>query len=120
MTTKLAVVEKPDVIEFIGGDPTELVKVITLGICTAGLRAFQHLAGQRPQPPLPVAAPNDEVMTADDVAVFLGVDRKTVYDFAGRGVIPHRRLGKRMLFSRSGLVSWLSAWSKGSSDGGSG
>ena len=105
-------------IEFRGGDPTELVKVITLGICTAVLHAVQRLAGRRLPPASP--QPNNEVMTADDVAVFLGVDRKTVYDFDGRGVIPHRRLGKRMLFSRSGLVSWLSAWSKGSSDGGSG
>jgi excisionase family DNA binding protein len=48
-----------------------------------------------------------EVMDADEVAVFLGVDRNTVYDYAGRGEIPHRRLGKRLLFSRSALVSWL-------------
>jgi excisionase family DNA binding protein len=48
-----------------------------------------------------------DVMTADDVAAFLGVDRTTVYDFAGRGVIPHQRLGKRLLFRRGALVSWL-------------
>jgi excisionase family DNA binding protein len=48
-----------------------------------------------------------EVMDADEVAVFLGVDRNTVYDYAGRGEIPHRRLGKRLLFSRSALVAWL-------------
>jgi len=48
-----------------------------------------------------------EVMDADEVAAFLGVDRNTVYDYAGRGEIPHRRLGKRLLFSRSALVSWL-------------
>lgn len=48
-----------------------------------------------------------EVMTADDVAAFLAVDRKTVYDYANRGRIPHRRLGKRLLFSRSVLVEWL-------------
>ena len=55
-------------------------------------------------------APGDEsrdVMTADEVAVFLGVDRNTVYDYAGRGVIPHQRLGKRILFRRGALVSWL-------------
>jgi len=58
---------------------------------------------------LPVAAvPGDpEVMDADDVAAFLGLDRKTVYDYAGRGEIPHRRLGKRLLFSRSAIVRWL-------------
>jgi len=50
-----------------------------------------------------------EVMDADELAVFLGVDRKTVYDYAGRGEIPHRRLGKRLLFSRSAIVEWLGA-----------
>jgi excisionase family DNA binding protein len=48
-----------------------------------------------------------EVMDADEVAAFLGVDRNTVYDYAGRGEIPHRRLGKRLLFSRSAIVAWL-------------
>ena len=52
-------------------------------------------------------APRSDVMTADEAAAFLGVDRTTVYDFAGRGVIPHQRLGKRLLFRRGGLVAWL-------------
>jgi excisionase family DNA binding protein len=53
------------------------------------------------------ATSNSDVMTADEVAEFLGVDRNTVYDFAGRGEIPHRRLGKRLLFRRGAVVSWL-------------
>jgi excisionase family DNA binding protein len=53
------------------------------------------------------APPESDVMNADEVAAFLGVDRTTVYDFAGRGVIPHQRLGKRLLFRRGALVSWL-------------
>lgn len=55
----------------------------------------------------PAAAPNAEVMCAEDVAAFLGVDRNTVYDYAGRGTIPCRRLGKRLLFHRPALVTWL-------------
>ena len=51
--------------------------------------------------------PDAEVMSAEDVAAFLGVDRNTVYDYAGRGTIPCRRLGKRLLFHRPVLVSWL-------------
>lgn len=50
-----------------------------------------------------------DVMTADDVAAFLGVDRNTVYEFAARGVIPHQRLGKRFLLRRGAIVSWLDA-----------
>lgn len=57
--------------------------------------------------PAPIRDP--EVMDADQMAAFLGVDRKTVYDYAARGEIPHRRLGKRLLFSRSAIVAWLGA-----------
>ena len=56
--------------------------------------------------PEPTTVPA-EVLSAEEVAVFLGVDRKTVYDYANRGQIPHRRLGRRLLFSRSALVVWL-------------
>jgi len=48
-----------------------------------------------------------DTMTADEVAEFLGVNRKTVYEYANRGEIPHRRVGKRLLFSRGALVAWL-------------
>jgi excisionase family DNA binding protein len=51
--------------------------------------------------------PAREGMNADEVAAFLGLDRKTVYDYANRGHIPHQRLGKRLLFSRSALMAWL-------------
>lgn len=58
----------------------------------------------------PSVTPGDspkDVMTADEVAEFLGVDRNTVYEFASRGVIPHQRLGKRLLFRRGAVVAWL-------------
>ena len=46
-------------------------------------------------------------MCADEVAAFLGVNRKTVYEAVTRAVIPCRRLGRRVVFSRSALVAWL-------------
>jgi len=61
--------------------------------------------GETPVTATPSA--ESDVMNADEVAAFLGVDRTTVYDFAGRGEIPHQRLGKRLLFRRGALVSWL-------------
>ena len=51
-----------------------------------------------------------EGMSADEVAEFLGLNRKTVYEYASRGHIPHQRLGKRLVFSRSALVAWLGTW----------
>lgn len=56
---------------------------------------------------LPNRAAESEVMTAAEVADFLGVDLSTVYDYANRNVLPHQRLGRRKLFSRSALVAWL-------------
>jgi excisionase family DNA binding protein len=52
-------------------------------------------------------APAREVLGADEVAAWFCVDRKTIYNAAARGTIPHQRLGKRILFSRAALVSWL-------------
>ncbi len=51
--------------------------------------------------------PPTDVLNADEVAHLLRVDRKTVYDAAGRGHVPHRRLGKRLVFSRTALLDWL-------------
>jgi excisionase family DNA binding protein len=70
--------------------------------------AFQRLI-EIPSAPAELAAATEtrDVMTADEVAEFLGVDRNTVYDFASRGVIPHQRLGKRLLFRRGAVVAWL-------------
>lgn len=86
-------------------DATDLVPWIDALALTlaAGLRVGAAGLGAGTTPGEP------EVMDADELAVFLGVDRKTVYDYAGRGEIPHRRLGKRLLFSRSAIVEWLGA-----------
>jgi len=92
----------------------ELLREIALGALRSGIAFLQaQLATAQPPPaplalaPAPPGAPDRDVMTADEVAAFLGVDRNTVYDCAGRGVIPHQRLGKRVLFRRGALVSWL-------------
>jgi excisionase family DNA binding protein len=109
---------EPRVID-IPGDPKEFVKLIALGIFSGGVQVLQHLAGGMQRAPVQEAEPTAEILTADEVAEFLGVDRNTVYDYAGRGVIPSRRIGKRMLFSREALALWLASCSKRSSEGNS-
>jgi len=62
----------------------------------------------KPRPRGGAADPVEPVtLTADQVAALLGVDRQTVYDYAGRGEIPHRRLGRRILFGRQAILAWL-------------
>lgn len=68
--------------------------------------AFQSLVSDGVAPAI-TPQPTSDVLTADEAAAFLGVDRNTVYDYANRGVIPHQRLGKRILFRRGALVAWL-------------
>lgn len=48
-----------------------------------------------------------EVLNVDQVAELLHLGRNTVYDAANRGEIPHRRVGRRLLFSRSAVLEWL-------------
>ena len=48
-----------------------------------------------------------EVLNVDQVAELLGLGRNTVYDAANRGEIPHRRVGKRLIFSREAVMEWL-------------
>jgi excisionase family DNA binding protein len=48
------------------------------------------------------------VLTVDEVAALLRVNRKTVYELIGRGEIPGaRRLGRALRFSRDAVLDWL-------------
>ena len=66
-----------------------------------GFEAADVHEGARP------LAMHPDVMSAVEVARFLGLSRNSVYDGANRGEIPCRRVGRRLLFSRSALVLWL-------------
>ena len=61
-----------------------------------------------PAEPTVAAPPADaDVITIDEAAVWLRVDRKTLYDAANRRAIPCARLGRRILLSRAALGRWL-------------
>jgi excisionase family DNA binding protein len=46
-------------------------------------------------------------LSVADVAVLLGVSEWLVLQQVRRGGLPHRRVGRRILFSRSRLLTWL-------------
>jgi excisionase family DNA binding protein len=56
---------------------------------------------------LTIASREHECMTAEELASWLRVNRKTVYQYAARNVIPCRRLGRRLVFSRPAVTAWL-------------
>jgi excisionase family DNA binding protein len=70
------------------------------------LRAFVEDAARRVVRE-ELAARKDAVLDVDSVAALLDVGRNAVYEACARREIPHRRVGKRILFSRSALLRWL-------------
>ncbi len=50
---------------------------------------------------------DDDILTAEEAAKFLKVGRNQLYEAAGRGELPHRRIGRTYRFSRSALIAWL-------------
>mgnify|MGYP001607625709 FL=1 len=53
-------------------------------------------------------APLDpDIMSAADVADMLGLKEQTVTEAAARGELPHRKIGRRYLFSRRAITSWI-------------
>ncbi|MBE7448588.1 MAG: helix-turn-helix domain-containing protein [Kofleriaceae bacterium] len=66
-------------------------------------------APARAAPPLTldVAEARADVCTVAEVARWLGVDKKTVYDAVHRRELPCARLGRRVLLSRAAITEWL-------------
>jgi len=59
-----------------------------------------------PRPALPPAV--TAIMTVDEAAKFLRLNRKTLYNAIRRGELPGvRRLGRRLLVSRETVLQWL-------------
>ena len=70
---------------------------------TAFARAFVRPDGAS-------ASPDDtqaDVCTVAEVARWLKVNRKTIYDAVNRRELPSARLGRRVLLSRAALTEWL-------------
>jgi excisionase family DNA binding protein len=48
-----------------------------------------------------------EIVTYDELVERLKVPRRTLERYVSKGKIPHRRLGKRVLFYWPAIVQWL-------------
>jgi excisionase family DNA binding protein len=56
-----------------------------------------------------MARPDGEILTLDEVAVFLKAGKRTVYRLAQNGEIPAFKLGGTWRFRRSDLDRWIDA-----------
>lgn len=48
-----------------------------------------------------------EVINVPDAAKLLGCSRTKIYEMANRHQLPHRRIGRKIIFSRVALTAWL-------------
>lgn len=48
-----------------------------------------------------------DVMRADEVAMLVGISKRTVYEWARQGRLPCRRRGNVVLFLRPEVAAWL-------------
>jgi excisionase family DNA binding protein len=47
--------------------------------------------------------PQNDVLTVEEVARFLGISKASVYEALRKGEIPHARIGRRLLVLRKDL-----------------
>jgi|GEM_PF-3938749 len=66
---------------------------------------------QAPQPAAAASSPADpdQLLEAEEAAELLRVKVKTLYSWASRGKVPHRKVGSRVLFHRGELMRWTAA-----------
>ncbi len=48
-----------------------------------------------------------DMLTARDLEVLLQIDRKTIYAYVQRGLIPHVRIESNVRFSKHQVMRWL-------------
>lgn len=50
---------------------------------------------------------DDQVLTVDELAVYLKVAKSTLYKLLGEGKVPGQKVGKHWRFSKTGIDEWL-------------
>ncbi len=53
------------------------------------------------------AASGEKLLTASDLEAWLEIDRKTVYTYVQRGLIPYIKIQSNVRFRRSEIMDWL-------------
>ena len=53
------------------------------------------------------AASGEKLLTASELEAWLEIDRKTVYKYAQKGLIPYIKIQSNLRFRRSEIEDWL-------------
>ena len=50
---------------------------------------------------------NDQVLTVDELAVYLKVSKSTLYKLLSEGKVPGQKVGRHWRFHKDGIDQWL-------------
>ena len=50
---------------------------------------------------------NDQVLTVDELAVYLKVSKSTLYKLLSEGKVPGQKVGRHWRFHKDGINEWL-------------
>ncbi len=54
-----------------------------------------------------MTAPNDTVMTIDELSAYLKIAKSTLYKLAQEGKLPAQKVGRHWRFHRDAVDAWL-------------
>lgn len=60
--------------------------------------------------------PGDQLLTIQETAEFLHVQKQTLYSYVSKGLIPHNKRAGRLYFSKNDLIQWVKEGNKRSFD----
>lgn len=55
----------------------------------------------------------DPILTIDEAVSYLKLSKSTLYGYTSKGIMPHFKQGKRVLFRKSQLDQWLNEKQRG-------
>ena len=56
-----------------------------------------------------VSSPVNDILHVDQAAGYLGLAKATLYQMTSGRLIPHSKVGKKIIFKRTELYNWISA-----------
>ncbi len=67
----------------------------------------ERVVDARHTPEIHAASGHEKLLTASELEAWLEIDRKTVYTYVQRGLIPYIRIQSNVRFRRSEIMDWL-------------
>ncbi len=59
---------------------------------------------------------SDKLLTIQETAEFLHVQKQTLYSYVSKGIMPHHKRAGRLYFSKNDLIQWVKDGNKRSFD----